>query len=591
MRRRTTFAALLCAGAIVALVFLLAAQRAGVDNHAQGQRQLQLLAPDLESALEKFETLPFVVGFQADVAQLLTHPGDAQLVNHLNRTLQTIARHAKVSHLYLLDRDGNTLAASNWQDKLSFVGKNFAYRPYFRDAMHGQPGRFYAIGNSTGEAGYFIAQPVNLAGALMGVVVLKISLAEFETSWSSSDAPIALADQSGVVFLSNRAAWKYHSLQALTPATQQQLVSTQQYAGQPIAPIASLAPPQRDGFGPHVSQPVGRLGWQLMMFPAPGRALRNAALWALATALALACLAVTALALNQRRLRLEERSSARVALQRAAEDLDLQLAARTGELRLTNQDLERKYAKLQETEHLLRSTQNELIQAGKLAMLGQMAAGVTHELNQPLAAIRAFADNARTFLERGQPDQASSNLGHISDASARMGAIIGQLKGFARKSESVATVDVARSIAASAFLLDSEFRRHGVTLTIAPAPGAPVLVAGDAVRIEQVLINLLRNALDAVESSATRMVAVSLARADGAALVCIRDSGAGIPQQVAAHLFEPFFTTKPSGKGLGLGLAISSSIVQAMNGQLTAHNHVDGGAEFVVRLPLHHEGE
>jgi two-component system C4-dicarboxylate transport sensor histidine kinase DctB len=226
-------------------------------------------------------------------------------------------------------------------------------------------------------------------------------------------------------------------------------------------------------------------------------------------------------------------------------------------------------------------------------MLGQMAAGVTHELNQPLAAIRAFADNAITFLERGQAAKASANLSHISDASARMGAIIAQLKGFARRSGSVAIIDIAESIRASAFLLDSEFRRLGAVLNITGShePLAPVMVAGDPVRIEQVFINLLRNALDAVETAPQRCVSVTLEQEAGQAVVRIADTGPGIPGEVAAHLFEPFFTTKPSGKGLGLGLAISSSIVQAMNGQLTGSNRPAGGAQFEVRLPLAGKGD
>jgi two-component system C4-dicarboxylate transport sensor histidine kinase DctB len=222
-------------------------------------------------------------------------------------------------------------------------------------------------------------------------------------------------------------------------------------------------------------------------------------------------------------------------------------------------------------------------------MLGQMAAGVTHELNQPLAAIRAFADNAVTFLERGQPVQASANLAHISAASARMGIIIGQLKAFARKSHgNVAVVELTSSVHASALLLQAECDRLGVVLQIEIAES--LQITGDAVRTEQVLINLLRNALDAVEDAeefTPRRVALSVVRDGEFALICVRDSGPGIPDEVAAQLFAPFFTTKPSGKGLGLGLAISSSIVQAMRGQLSAHNLPEGGAEFQLRLPLY----
>lgn len=578
-----------CVLAVVLAAYLVAAHRAREDIHAAGDRQLQIIALDLESVLEKFETLPYTLAYHPDVPAAVVRPDDRELIQRLNLTLQSIQRQAKVSAIYLMDRSGNTLASSNWDLPLSFVGKNFAFRPYFRDAMEGRAGRFYGIGSTTSEPGYFIAQPVYPLGASkpsvpVGVIAVKISLSEFEETWRSSEEPIALADASGVVFLSNRMAWRYHSMRPLDEKERKYLGGTLQYAGQNILPIATLSKAEQAGFDEHLAKPVGRLGWQLMLFPSQARIQRPAALAALAAALLAAVAGISYWAVLQRRKRLEERMASRQALQRAAEELDRNIAQRTRELLDANQRLESKYAKLKETEHLLRTTQNELVQAGKLAMLGQMAAGVTHELNQPLAAIRAFADNAVTFLARGQGDKAGENLAQISAASARMGAIIGQLKGFARKShETVSTVDLAQAVQASAILLESDFRRHDVQFEVDIRQ--PAQITGDAVRTEQVLINLLRNALDAVETAPVRKVEVILEREGGDALVRIRDSGAGIPEQVAPHLFEPFFTTKASGKGLGLGLAISSSIVQAMNGQLTAQNHAGGGAEFVVRLP------
>lgn len=578
----------------IAAAYLTGAYKARNDIHALGERQLQIVGLDLESVLEKFETLPFALSFHPDVAFALSRPHDHAVTERLNFTLQTIQRQAKVGAIYLMDRKGDTLASSNWDEALSFVGKNFGYRPYFRDALAGNAGRFYGIGSTTSEPGYFIAQPVYASGVPrgstepIGVIAVKISLAEFERTWRSSDEPLALTDRSGVVFLSNRPEWKYHSLYPLDAGAQRELAGTQQYSGQVIKPITALPAAQRSGFGDHVAQPIGRLGWHLMLFPSEARITRVAAFSALGVALLLGIGTISYWAMHQRRGRLAERRASRDALQQAAEDLDRKIARRTEELLLANQSLEAKYGKLKEAEHLLRSTQNELVQAGKLAMLGQMAAGMTHELNQPLAAIRAFADNAVTFLARGQSEAASQNLTHISAASARMGAIIGQLKGFARKShESVSVVDLAQSIRASAMLLQSEFRRHGVALTMDIDDSVRVL--GDAGRTEQVLINLIRNGLDAVESApesaAERKVAVTLVRESTDAVVRIRDGGPGIPEEVAQHLFEPFFTTKSSAKGLGLGLAISSSIIQAMNGQLTAHNHAGGGAVFVVRLP------
>lgn len=572
--------ALVLSALLVAAVYRQAARQGSADLLARGAQQLQLMAPELESALEKFETLPYVLGLQHNVLALLDDPGNAALAAELNRNLQAVQRQSKVDAIFLMDRHGQTLGASNWNMPLSFVGKNFKFRPYFRDAMNGKAGRFYGIGSATREPGYFLAQPVMRGREVAGVMAVKINLAEFERNWTSTDDTIVLADKVGIVFLSNRPALKYHSLAGLAPATRGELASTLQYANRDITPVPS-------GLAAHVKRRVGRLGWELMLFPAQHRVARYATLWAAGCALLLSSAALSLWAVHQRRRRLEERQASRAALQKAAEELDIKLAERTAQLRQANTELEQKYATLKQTETVLRSTQDELVQAGKLAMLGQMAAGVTHELNQPLAAIRAFSDNARTFLERGQAQQASENLGHIADATARMGTIVGQLKGFARKSRSVSTVDLGQSLLASAFLLRSDFERLRVTLDIPDTARIPaLLVTGDAVRLEQVLINLLRNALDAVEDAPLRQVSVSLSSEGNWAVVRIADSGTGIDGEVASRLFEPFFTTKPSGKGLGLGLAISSSIVQAMNGELIGRNRGGGGAEFELRLPL-----
>jgi len=587
----------LCAVAVFFATYFIAAGKARNDLRAAGQRQLQIVALDLQSILDKFETMPFALGALADVDQVLHHPDDAEAVARLNQTLQSIQRQSRVLAIYMMDDKGMTLAASNWNEDTSFVGRDFGFRPYFSEALAGRFGRFYGIGNVSSEPGYFMAQPIYPAGvprgqgAPIGVMTVKVDLSEFEHTWRSSDDPITLVDSSGVVFLSNRPLWKYHSLRPLDSRRQQELAGTHQYADQPIASVGSMRREQRRGFGEHIMQAIPKQGWQLMLFPSQARIARVAMLWAMWVALVMAIAAISLWALYQRRRRLQERLESRDALRRAAQELDATIAVRTQELRVANQALEGRYAKLQQTESLLRSTQNELVQAGKLAMLGQMAAGMTHELNQPLAAIRAFADNAVQFIRRGQLPQVEENLEHISSASAHMGKIIGQLKGFARKSgDAIAVVDLPQTVEAAVLLLRNEFQQQAVAIEIDVRH--PVQVMGDAVRTEQVLINLLRNAIDAVDSVelvADKRVTVILDRegigAGAEVVIRIRDTGPGIPDEVVPHLFEPFFTTKSTGKGLGLGLAISSSIVQAMNGQLSAHNLPEGGAEFIVRLP------
>jgi len=585
-------AAALCAAAVFFVTYFVAAGKARADLQDAGNRQLQIIALDLQSIIDKFESMPFVLGDLAEVDQVLRHPGDREAVMRLNRRLQAIREQSQVLAIYMMDNRGMTLAASNWNEENSFVGRNFGFRPYFQEALSGHFGRFYGIGNVSTEPGYFMAQPIYPAaaesqhGQPIGVMVVKVDLTELERTWRGSEDPITLVDSGGVVFLSNLPQWKYHSLTALGMTLQQELAHTHQYADQVITPVNVLPRPLQRGFGEHVMRPIGKQGWQLMLFPSQQRITRIALLWSIWVALVMAITAISLWALYQRRRRLQERREARMAMLRLEQELDATIAARVQELRVANQALEGKYAALQDTESLLRSTQNELVQAGKLAMLGQMAAGVTHELNQPLTAIRAFAENAVQFMRRGQLSQVEENLDYISSASVRMGSIIAQLKGFARKSGGlIAVVDLAQSVAAAVLLLRSEFEQHGVDIHIDVR--SQVQILGDAVRTEQVLINLLRNAIDAVETKvADKRVTVVLERDGKHAFIRICDNGAGIADDVAPHLFEPFFTTKPSGKGLGLGLAISSSIVQAMNGQLSAHNLAEGGAEFIVCLPL-----
>ncbi len=573
--------------------YLLSSHQARKDLRQSGERQLQMIALDLEAVLERHETLPYTLSYLPQVAQVLAHPENQDGIRALNQDLQTIQQQAKIAAIYLMDAQGNTIAASNWDQPQSYIGQNFSFRPYFQDVMQRRSGagHFYAIGNTTNIPGYFISQPVFASPGQrgssepIGVLAVKISLHEFEKAWRSSEDPIALSDRHGVVFLSNREVWQYRSLRPLDAEVQRDIQATLQYSGKTIHAISALSKKEQNGYGEYLTRPIGRLGWQLMLFPDEAK-VNTAGLESAAIALLLLLvLATIAAAWDQRQQRLQERLAAQQALQQAAAQLEQRIAQRTRDLTQANADWEAQFCKLQQTEQVLRSTQNEMVQTGKLAMLGQMAAGITHELNQPLTAIRAFADNADVYLQRGKLDQVSANLHHISSASERMGIIIAQLKGFARKSsEQLQAVNVTQSVHAAIALLQNDLHRLGIQLEL-HLPES-LLVLGDNIRLEQVIVNLLRNAMDAVEQQPRIWIEIRVSEQAGQVWIQISDSGAGLPDAVIAHLFEPFFTTKPSGQGLGLGLAISSSIVQAMNGTLQAENRSAGGACFTVRLPL-----
>lgn len=283
--------------------------------------------------------------------------------------------------------------------------------------------------------------------------------------------------------------------------------------------------------------------------------------------------------LQLRRRRARERLAAQGELRAAYGSLEARIAERTQELQARVDELHR-------TERTLRATQDELVQAGKLAVLGQMAASITHEINQPLAALRALNDNARVFLERGMQADAEGNLEAMAQLTQRIAAIVAQLKGFARRDElRVQPVPVAAAFQAAVALVSAEARRQRVTLECPPVPEG-LAALGQQVRIEQVLVNLLRNGIDASAEKGGGTVTLRAEVDAEQALLRVSDNGPGLSEDVQARLFEPFFTTKRRGDGLGLGLSISASIANALGGSLQGVNRAQGGAEFTLRLPL-----
>ena len=199
----------------------------------------------------------------------------------------------------------------------------------------------------------------------------------------------------------------------------------------------------------------------------------------------------------------------------------------------------------------LRQTQAELVQAGKLAALGQMSAALSHEINQPLAAIKSYADNAATYLDRDCSAEARGNIETISSMADRVAAIAGHLRNFARRpKEHAGPVELLPIIDAAIDLMEPRLRATGTSVVYRP-PTEPLWVIGGQVRLQQVIVNLLSNAVDAMEGQTARRIEVQLLTGTNIRLtVC--DHGPGFAQETLPQVFDPFFTTKPPGKGLGL---------------------------------------
>jgi two-component system C4-dicarboxylate transport sensor histidine kinase DctB len=255
-------------------------------------------------------------------------------------------------------------------------------------------------------------------------------------------------------------------------------------------------------------------------------------------------------------------------------------------MRKLNRQLQAEISDRRKAEEDLREAQAELIQASKLAALGQMSAAIAHEVNQPLSAIRTFSASAGLLLERGRHVEVHANLEKIKTLTERLATLTTDLKSFARKSDQAREpVMLQTSINSVRNIISAEIAERGIKVDI-QMPTLPVHVMGTAMQVEQVLSNLLRNAMDATEEvQQPGNIQLSLNVEENNAVIRVRDNGAGLDSQAMEHLFEPFFTTKPMGEGVGLGLAISYGIVEELGGQLRVRNVDDGGALFSVRLP------
>ncbi|MCG7601396.1 ATP-binding protein [Halomonas sp. McH1-25] len=546
-------------------------------RHAESR--LALYSSSLEGALQRFTYLPGLLARQPLIRSALTEEA-ATGSERINEHLARVAERSGAEAIYLMDTQGDTLAASNYASAQSFIGHRYHYRPYFIEAMRGNQGEFFAVGSTTGRPGYFVSAPVYAGGdarRIIGVLTVKVSLESLQADWRQADEKVLLTDANGVVILSSRPAWRFHRLGSLDDDALATIRSQRQFIGNPLAPLGyRLADGSlligSAGVGERFftqASPQGTLGWT-MHYLVPVRPLyagaRNAVLAGIAVWLALVLLGLWLRERQQRlRLRLREASIMRDANER----LETRVAERTRELE---------------------SAQAELVQAGKLAALGTMAAGIAHELNQPLAGIRTYAASGARLLERGRQEAAADNFQRIQALSDRLATLIRQLKLFARKGGAREPVDLLARLDFVLELLGERLSRQNVALhlDLPDEPLRPVWVAGDDIRLEQLLTNLLRNALDALREITSPSLEIRVAMHDETVVLTVTDNGPGIDAQALKHLFDPFFTTKRVGDGLGLGLFISYGIVQDLGGRIHADNRPasqGSGARFRVELP------
>lgn len=654
----------------------------------------------LRGLVEKHDFLPHAAARHPDVQDLLRAPRDAALRARVNDYFADLQATTGAAALFLVDRTGVTLAASNWNLPSSFVGQSYRRRPYFEDAVQGRRGIFYGLGLTTGQSGLFIAEPVRANGAILGVVVVKISLEPLQAAWMRGADPVVLRDSRGIVFLSAVPEWLFHAVRPVSAADAQWIADHRQYGNRArfpvlpwqVAPRADLA-----GFvlGTRaqgrrldllaLDTPLPELGWTLTVTTDTKEVTQARRLALVLAALAVALLLLGVLYWRLREHRFREQRSARIELERRVEERtrDLEeanafrkamedsllvgmrardpegtiiyvnpaLCAMVGygadellgrrppypywhpddrerharesddalqgraaphgfESRIRHKDghdvitmvytaplvdaqgVHRGWMSSvvditaqKQAEARQRDQEVRLQRSARLASVGEMASTLAHELNQPLMALSNFAVAARALAaQAAPPDMLAGALDEIVGQSKRASEIVKRVRAFInpqRGQYEVLAVDGL--VAHAAALLKPELQQAGIALLLDLGDGSAA-VRGDRVLLEQVLVNLIHNAMHAMRDRPRGRIDVASRCVDQGVRVTVRDEGPGIPPELREQIFAPFFTTRPDG--LGLGLNICRTIVEAHGGCMTVDNAAGGGAAFSFTLPV-----
>ncbi|MDO9571450.1 MAG: ATP-binding protein [Hydrogenophaga sp.] len=539
------------------------------------QHRLDLVVAGLDAHLARFEYLPALLEMTPVVPALLDAPADPDLRDGVNRYLKEVAASVGAEMLYVLEAGGTSVAASDWDQPGTSYGQDYSFRPYMRDAVTQGRGRFYGVGITSGKPGYYLSYALRRDERLRGVMTVKVNIGEAERAWRSLPGNVLLIDERGVVILSTLDDLKYRPLAPLDARQHAEVRLARPYGQATLQPadwrelntladgVKLVALGGRDHLAS--TRALQHSPWQLVVLDEL-EPVRVAARYAAITAsLAMSVLLLVAVTLWQRRRAVRHKLASQAALQAAHDSLESMVIARTAQLR---------------------AAQGELVHAEKLAAMGQMSAGIVHELNQPLTALRTLSDSAAILLEKGRSDDVRGNLRRITGMVDRLARLTKQLKTFAHKSDTaLAHVTVARSIADAQALLESELQERGIRLVVDVQPTGLSLVTDEAA-LSGVLVNLMRNAVDAMREAAQRELRVQARAQGGRLILSVADTGHGIRPDILGRLFEPFVTSKPAGAGLGLGLVISEQLVRGAGGALRAANRDEGGAIFTIDLPL-----
>ncbi len=525
----------------------------------RAELRLVLYSGNIQSELQRNSVVPLLLARDPEMIGAL----EFDEFTHTSQRLISLMSEIGAAEIRLLDVEGRTVAATD----RSRIGSDYADTKPFLDAKGAGETVFNVAEREGGGFDYTFSRAVVSNNREIGVVVVSVDLAKFEESWAGFADAVAVTDSADRIILATEPRWRGQDMSAAL--TLRDAPSAINRALQITADWAQESHDTRLG-GEAVLRSEARIpfhDWKIVSFTRYDsvRERVNGVLALIIMGFAIA-LSLTFYMLSRRawsESALWQRESA--------------------ELRQLNARLQREIAAREKVQKDLAVAEQTLEQSSKLAALGEMSAAVSHELNQPLAAMRTYLAGAKLLLQRARPAEALASFQRIDDLIARMGAITRQLKSYARKGgDAFEPVDMRDCVAMALSMMEPQLKTREVTVE-RTVPQERAMVMGDRLRIEQVIINLLRNALDATKGVASPQIDILLTIGDTATLT-VRDNGHGIDEP--ENLFEPFYTTKEAGEGVGLGLAISSGIVSEHGGRLTARNAQEGGAVFEVQLPV-----
>lgn len=552
--------------------------------------RLEMYKSTLYSTIDQYYILPYMLSMDNIIKQSMDQPDD-NVSESLNKHVEYFNTQLKTAAIFILNAQGKTIASSNWRQPGSYVGQDYSYRPYYKQAMMGLNGRFYGIGSTTNTPGFFLSTGIKREGKIVGVVVVKISLNDIENVWAEGPENIIVSDEHSIIFLSSKSQWRMRTLEPLPSQIKEKLQLTRQYSLSNILP-ADYYPcftfnefiflkekaNQFCLFPRFYTQQISipEFNWKMTIIVPLDNFYWT---WAISLVITLILYLLVLVIIKYWRMR----SHAQQLLTQANETLEMQVKERTYALESMNQKLLQEMKERSQAEHIIQLTRSELAESNKLAALGQMATEIAHEQNQPLAAIHALTDNARTMLAKKMYSQTDQNLKYIISVVERMTQLMSELKTFAsRHRVPKGSADVIKVMYSAVALLNHSMEKNNLERRI-KAPSSPLFVGCDELGLEQIFSNLITNALDAMEDQQRKRLDISIYKEDHKVIITLKDNGCGFSPQIIERIFEAFFTTKR--RGIGLGLAIVSEIVRNSNGTIHASNHPEGGAMITLSWP------